>query len=88
MGYPILAVNGQVALKTIFLSRQIQAKTKFLDEPFKSSKIPKILSRNAVNTKNMALRSLQVFYTFVLRVEIATIFEPKMVAISARNTVI
>ena len=35
--------------------------------------------------ENIALRSSQVFYTFVLRVEIVTIFEPKMVTISARN---
>jgi hypothetical protein len=34
----------------------------------------------------MALLSLQILYTFVLRVEIATIFGPNVVAISARNT--
>ena len=36
----------------------------------------------------MALRSLQIFYIFVLRVEIATIFKLKVVEISARNTII
>ena len=38
--------------------------------------------------KNIAVRSSQIFSTFVLRVEIFTIFEPKVVAISARNTII
>jgi hypothetical protein len=32
------------------------------------------------------LQSLQILYTFVLRAEIATIFGPNVVAISARNT--
>jgi hypothetical protein len=32
------------------------------------------------------LRSLHILYVFVLREEIVTIFEPKMVTISARNT--
>jgi hypothetical protein len=36
--------------------------------------------------KNIALRSLHISYMFVLRAEIVTIFEPKMVTISARNT--
>ena len=31
-----------------------------------------------------ALRSSQIFYVFVLRVEIVTIFDPKVVTISAR----
>jgi hypothetical protein len=35
--------------------------------------------------ENIALQSLQILYTFVLRVEIATIFDPNVVAISARN---
>jgi hypothetical protein len=38
------------------------------------------------NTENIALRSLRIFSMFVLRAEIVTIFEPKMVTISARNT--
>jgi hypothetical protein len=38
------------------------------------------------NTENISLRSLQTLYMFVLRAEIVTIFEPKMVTISARNT--
>ncbi len=38
--------------------------------------------------ENIALRSLQIFYIFVLRVEIVTIFELKVVAISVRNTII
>jgi hypothetical protein len=38
------------------------------------------------NTENIALRSLHIFSMFVLRGEIVTIFEPKMVTISARNT--
>jgi hypothetical protein len=36
--------------------------------------------------KNVAMQSLQILYTFVVRAEIATTFGPKMVAISARNT--
>jgi hypothetical protein len=32
------------------------------------------------------LRSFQILYMFVLLAEIVTIFEPKMVTISARNT--
>ena len=35
----------------------------------------------------MALQISQIFYTIVLRVEIATIFQPKVVAISAHNTI-
>ncbi len=33
-----------------------------------------------MSRKNIALRSSQTFYIFILRVEIATIFEPKVVA--------
>ena len=36
---------------------------------------------------DIALGSSQIFYVFVLRVEIVTVFEPKVVAISARNTI-
>jgi hypothetical protein len=36
--------------------------------------------------ENIALQSLQILYTFVLRAEIATISGPNVVAISARNT--
>ena len=39
------------------------------------------------NTENIALRSSQIFYIFVLRVEIVTIFEPKVVAIFTRRTI-
>jgi hypothetical protein len=38
------------------------------------------------NTENIALQCLQTLYTFVLRAEIATMFGPNVVAISARNT--
>jgi hypothetical protein len=38
------------------------------------------------NTENIALRTLHILYMFVLRAEIVTIFAPKMVTISARNT--
>jgi hypothetical protein len=37
------------------------------------------------NTENIALRSLHILYMLVLRAEIVTIFEPKMVTISAPN---
>jgi hypothetical protein len=37
-------------------------------------------------TENIALRSLHILYMFILRAEIVTIFQPKMVTISARNT--
>jgi hypothetical protein len=36
--------------------------------------------------ENIALQSLQILYTFVLRAEIATICGPNVVGISARNT--
>jgi hypothetical protein len=36
-------------------------------------------------TENIALRSLHILYMFVLRAEIVTIFQPKMVTISVRN---
>ncbi len=36
----------------------------------------------------IALRSSQIFYIFVLCVEMATIFEPKVVTISVRNAII
>jgi hypothetical protein len=37
-------------------------------------------------TSIIVLQSLQILYTFVLRAEIATIFGPNVVGISARNT--
>ena len=37
-------------------------------------------------TENIALRSLHILNMFVLGAEIVTIFEPKMVTISAPNT--
>jgi hypothetical protein len=37
------------------------------------------------NVETIALRSLHIFSIFVLRAEIVTIFEPKMVTIAARN---
>ncbi len=39
------------------------------------------------NTENIALRSSQIFYIFVSRVEIVTIFEPKVVTIFTRRTI-
>ena len=39
-------------------------------ETFKIRQNPKFGLRNAVNTENIALRSLQVLYIFVLRAEI------------------
>ena len=44
------------------------------------------MSKIAKFAKNIALQSLQILYTFVLRAEIATIFGPNVAAISARNT--
>ena len=38
------------------------------------------------NEENIALQRLQILYTFVLCAEIATIFGPNVVGISARNT--
>ncbi len=38
--------------------------------------------------ENIVLQSLQIFYTIALHVEIATIFELKVVAISTRSTII
>jgi hypothetical protein len=45
----------------------------------KIAKFGRIWSENAENI------ALQILYTFVLRAEIATIFGPNVVAISARN---
>jgi hypothetical protein len=39
-----------------------------------------------LKTENIASRSLHILYMFVLRAEIVTIFERKVVTISARNT--
>ena len=50
------------------------------------TKIAKFGCEMLYNAENVALRSSQILYTFVLRAEIATTFGPKMVAISARNT--
>jgi hypothetical protein len=53
------------------------------------SKIAKFGCEMWSNAENIALQSLQILYTFVLRVEIATIvtiFGPNVVAISTRNT--
>jgi hypothetical protein len=36
--------------------------------------------------ENIVLQSLHILYMFVLHAEIITIFEPKMVTISTRNT--
>ena len=38
------------------------------------------------NVENIALQISQILYIFVLRAEICTTFEPKVVQISARNT--
>jgi hypothetical protein len=40
----------------------------------------------ANDAENIALQSLQILYTFVLRAEIAIIFGPNVVGISVRNT--
>ena len=50
------------------------------------SKIANFACEMLQNAENIVLQSSQILYTFVLRVEIATTFGPKMVAISARNT--
>jgi hypothetical protein len=50
------------------------------------SKIAKFGCEMLSNAENIALQSLQILYTFVLRAKIATIFGPNVVAISARNT--
>ena len=52
-------------------------------EPIKSSKIPKFRRKILWNTENI---SLQIFYIFVLSVEIVTIFEPNAVTIFALHT--
>ena len=53
-------------------------------EHTKISKITKF--GNVKNEENIALQSLQILYTFVLRAENATIFGPNVVRISARKT--
>ena len=47
-----------------------------------SSKERTKMSKIAKFAKNIALQSLQILYTFVLRAEIATIFSPNVVAIA------
>jgi hypothetical protein len=44
------------------------------------------MSKIAKFAKNIALQSLQILYTFVLRAEIATIFSPNVVAIANFRT--
>jgi hypothetical protein len=46
------------------------------------SKIAKFCCEMLLDAENIALQSLQILYTFVLRAEIATIFSPNVVAIS------
>jgi hypothetical protein len=50
------------------------------------SKIAKFGCEMLSNAENIALQSLQILYTFVLRAKIATIFGPNVVAISTCNT--
>ncbi len=59
-------------------------------EPFKSSKIPKIWLKNIVMCGRHSLTKFANFLIniHVLRAEIVTIFEPKLVTISSRNTMI
>ena len=51
-------------------------------------KFKNLVKKMLLYAENIALQSLQNFYIFVLRVEIVTIFEPKEVIISARNTIL
>ena len=44
----------------------------------KLDKIQNLVAKCCKNTENIALRSLQILYTFVLRVEIVTTFEPEL----------
>ncbi len=41
---------------------------------------------NLINEENIALQISHILYTFVLRAEICTTFEPKVVQTSIRNT--
>ncbi len=56
-------------------------------ETFKSSKIPKFWLKNVVTCGRYSLTTFANFLIIVLRAEIVTIFEPKVVTISARNTI-
>ena len=54
-------------------------------------RIPIMMSSGLLKLKLfqvITLRSSQLFYVFVLRVEIISIFEPKVVTVSAHNTII
>jgi hypothetical protein len=44
------------------------------------SKIAKFGREMLLNAENIALQSLKILYTFVLRAEIATIFGPNVVS--------
>ena len=49
-------------------------------------KLQSLVAKCCKIRKYIALQTLQILYTFVLHAEIATIFGPNVVAISARNT--
>ena len=66
------------------LDKSRQKKRNSRKEPFQSSKIQKF---GRENLENIDLRSSQIFNIFVLRVEIVTISEPKVLAISARSKI-
>ena len=67
-------------------SKSRQKEPNSCKEPFKSSKKPKFGWKMLQCVENIALKSLQIFYIIVLRVEIATTFGSKRVKISTRNT--
>ena len=52
----------------------------------KLDKIQTLVAKCCKNTENIALRSLQILFIFVLRAQIVTTFRPEVVTISARNT--
>ena len=61
-----------------YLDKSRRKKRNSRKEPFKSSNIPKFRREILQNMENIALRSSQIFYIFVLRVESVTYFELKV----------
>ncbi len=55
-------------------------------EHLKISKITKLSREMLQNDENIPVRSSQILYIFVLRVEKITTSEPKVLKTSARNT--
>ncbi len=78
-----LQVVGQLALWTNFLSivkKQIPGQNILKVEKFQN-----LVENDVMHVENTVLQSLRIFYIIVLRAEIVTTFDSKMVAVFTRN---